>query len=52
LAVIIIAISLAGAIVYELLKRREEQRAARAKEQARLAERSGVGAVPALAPAR
>ena len=51
LAVIIIAISLLGAIVYEVLKRREEQLAARAKEKARLAERTGVGAVPALAPA-
>jgi spermidine/putrescine transport system permease protein len=51
LAVIIIAISLLGAVAYEILKRREEQRAERAKEQARLAERSGVGGVPVLAPA-
>jgi spermidine/putrescine transport system permease protein len=51
LAVIIIAFSLAGAILYEILKRREEQKALRAREQARLAERTGVARVPALAPA-
>ena len=51
LAVIIIAVSLAGAITYELLKRREEYRAARAKEKARLAERGGIGATPVLSPA-
>jgi len=39
LAVIIIGISLAGAIAYELMKRREEAVAERAKERARLAER-------------
>ncbi len=39
LAVIIIAISLVGAITYELLKRREEAAAERMKERARLAER-------------
>ncbi len=39
LAVIIIAISLLGAIIYELLKRREETKAAQIKENARLAER-------------
>jgi len=51
LAVIIITISLAGAVLYEFLKRREEQKAKRAYEQARLAETVGVGGVPALAPA-
>ena len=45
LAVIIIAISLAGAIAYELMKRREETAAERAKERAKLAERSEL--VPA-----
>lgn len=40
LAVIIIAISLAGAIVYEMMKRREEAASRRAKERARLAERA------------
>ena len=39
LAVIIIGISLAGAIIYEVLKRREEANAERAKERAKLAER-------------
>ena len=39
LAVIIITISLLGAIIYELLKRREETKAAQIKENARLAER-------------
>jgi spermidine/putrescine transport system permease protein len=39
LAVIIIAISLAGAVIYELLKRREEKAHAAMKERARLAER-------------
>ncbi|MGQ0483907.1 MAG: ABC transporter permease [Hyphomicrobiales bacterium] len=42
LAVIIIAISLAGAIAYEVMKRREEAAAERAKERAKLAERSEV----------
>ncbi|MFT3988632.1 ABC transporter permease [Aestuariivirga sp.] len=40
LAVIIIGISLAGAIVFELLKRREERQAERAKESAKIAERA------------
>jgi spermidine/putrescine transport system permease protein len=40
LAVIIIALSLAGAIIYELLKRREENADIAVKERARLAERS------------
>jgi spermidine/putrescine transport system permease protein len=39
LAVVIIAISLAGAIAYEILKRREEARASRILEAGRLAER-------------
>ena len=39
LAVIIITISLLGAIIYEFLKRREESRAEEIKESARLAER-------------
>jgi len=45
LAVIIIAVSLLGAITYEVMKRREEAQAERAKERAKLAER--VEAVPA-----
>jgi spermidine/putrescine transport system permease protein len=49
LAVIIIAISLAGAIAYELMKRREEAAAERAKERAKLAERGEV--MPAAVPA-
>jgi spermidine/putrescine transport system permease protein len=40
LAVIIVALSLAGAIIYELLKRREENADIALKERARLAERS------------
>lgn len=47
LAVIIIGISLAGAIIYEVLKRREEAAAERAKERAKLAERGD--ALPAAA---
>jgi spermidine/putrescine transport system permease protein len=42
LAVIIIVLSLAGAIIYEVLKRREEARAEAVKERARLAERGEV----------
>ena len=42
LAVIIIAISLFGAIAYELMKRREESQAERAKEKAKMAERVEV----------
>jgi spermidine/putrescine transport system permease protein len=42
LAFIIIGISLAGAIVYELLKRREEASALRVKERAKLAEQIEV----------
>jgi spermidine/putrescine transport system permease protein len=40
LAVIIIGISLLGAIAYEAMKRREEAQAQRAKERAKIAERS------------
>ena len=49
LAVIIIAISLTGAIIFEVLKRREERTAETAKEQARMAERREDA--PALAAA-
>ena len=42
LAVIIISISLAGAIAYEVMKRREEAGAERAKERAKLAERADI----------
>jgi spermidine/putrescine transport system permease protein len=42
LAVIIIGLSLLGAIVYEVLKRREERIASEMKERARLAERGEV----------
>lgn len=44
LAVIIISISLAGAIVFEVMKRREETAGELAKERAKLAERSDVAA--------
>jgi spermidine/putrescine transport system permease protein len=44
LAVIIIGLSLLGAIVYEVLKRREERIASEMKERARLAERSETAA--------
>jgi spermidine/putrescine transport system permease protein len=44
LAVIIIGISLFGAIAYEVMKRREEAQAERAKERAKLAERVEVPA--------
>jgi spermidine/putrescine transport system permease protein len=42
LAVIIIAMSLAGAIIYEVMKRREENAEAAIKERSRLAERIEV----------
>ncbi len=42
LAVIIISISLVGAIIYEVMKRREEMAAMRAKERAKIAERSEI----------
>lgn len=44
LAVIIIGISLLGAVVYEVLKRREERIASEMKERARLAERGETSA--------
>ena len=47
LAVIIIGISLAGAIIYEVMKRREETKAEKAKERAKIAERGDVGVVGA-----
>ena len=46
LAVIIIGISLLGAIVYEVMKRREEASAARSSERAKMAERSEVVPAP------
>ena len=46
LAVIIIGISLAGAIIYEVMKRREEPAAARLSERASIAERSEVVPAP------
>jgi spermidine/putrescine transport system permease protein len=45
LAVIIIGISLLGAIGYEIAKRREQSRADRAYRQAQIAERDEVGAI-------
>lgn len=48
LAVIIIAVTLVGAIAYEVVKRREERQATEAARRARLAER---GEVAILAPA-
>ena len=47
LAVIIIGVSLIGAISYEVLKRREEIAAERAKERAKLAERGDVATAAA-----
>ena len=47
LAVIIISISLAGAIIYEVMKRREEAAAERAKERAKIAERGGAAVAAA-----
>ncbi|WP_374655628.1 ABC transporter permease [Dongia sp.] len=44
LAVIIIGVSLLGAIVYEVLKRREQMRAERAQREAMIAEREEVPA--------
>ncbi|TDQ81013.1 spermidine/putrescine transport system permease protein [Dongia mobilis] len=45
LAVIIIAISVVGAVLYEVVKRREQMQAERAQRQAILAERGEVAAV-------
>jgi spermidine/putrescine transport system permease protein len=47
LAVIIIGLSLIGAIVYEVIKRQEETRSEKAKEQAKLAERGDLVLAPA-----
>jgi len=49
LAVIIIGISLFGAILYEVFKRREQKRAEQAQRRALVAERSEgeTGALPA-----
>jgi len=44
LAVVIIGLSLIGAIAYEIMKRREEAAAERMKERARMAEREAVPA--------
>jgi spermidine/putrescine transport system permease protein len=51
LAVIIIAITIVGTIIYEVLKRREERRAEDLKVRARLAERGDIGVRVAAAPA-
>jgi spermidine/putrescine transport system permease protein len=50
LAVVIIGISLIGAISYEILKRREQARAEAAQLRAKLAEQQETGAAPELAP--
>jgi spermidine/putrescine transport system permease protein len=49
LAVVIIGISLIGAISYEVLKRREQRRADAAQMRAKLAEQAEAGAAPELA---
>jgi spermidine/putrescine transport system permease protein len=49
LAVVIISLSLAGAILFEVLKRREQKRADAAKERAKIAEQSETSAAPELA---
>ncbi|MGE3875892.1 MAG: ABC transporter permease, partial [Parvibaculaceae bacterium] len=49
LAVIIIAISLLGAIAYEVMKRREERQSAKNAMRAKLAERGDLAQTPALA---
>lgn len=49
LAVIIVAITLAGAIIYEILRRREDRIAAERAKVAREAEREGLAAVPQAA---
>ncbi|HEU4826799.1 MAG TPA: ABC transporter permease subunit [Dongiaceae bacterium] len=50
LAVIIIAISLIGAISFEILKRREQARAELAQRRAKVAERGEVEAAPLAVP--
>jgi spermidine/putrescine transport system permease protein len=49
LAVIIVAITLAGAIIYEILRRREDRIAAERAKVAREAEREGLAVVPQAA---
>ena len=49
LAVIIVAITLAGAVIYEVLRRREDRIAAARAKVAREAEREGLAAVPQAA---
>ena len=49
LAVIIVAVTLAGAIIYEILRRREDRIAAERAKVAREAEREGLAAVPQAA---
>jgi spermidine/putrescine transport system permease protein len=49
LAVIIVAVTLAGAIIYEILRRREDRIAAERARVAREAEREGLAAVPQAA---
>jgi len=49
LAVIIVGITLAGAIIYEILRRREDRIAAARAKVAREAEREGLAAVPQAA---
>ena len=49
LAVIIVGITLAGAIIYEILRRREDRIAAERAKVAREAEREGLTAVPQAA---
>jgi len=49
LAVIIVGITLAGAIIYEILRRREDRIAAERAKVAREAEREGLAAVPQAA---
>lgn len=49
LAVVIIGISLIGAISYEVMKRREQRRADVARERAKIAEQAEAGGAPALA---
>ena len=49
LAVIIIAISLLGAIAYEIMKRREERQSAKLAEQAKRAERGELVAAGTVA---
>jgi spermidine/putrescine transport system permease protein len=50
LAVVIISFSLAGAITYEVLKRREQRRADAANMRAKIAEQAETGVGAALAP--